>query len=398
MAPVRLLPAGPPGGPRRDPAFGRVDDGRGGDSDRQRERRRPGNREQGLGQQSVPLDGDQDAHDPDGAPQRRGGEPSAAGILDARNHVSVVAPDGSKAGDRPPGRSGPPEPSRSAPDSCPMALPAARAVGRWLAVLLPALALAGLRAGIRRAAGIPFAPVYGRGRIGADWAARRGITGEPVAGEVERFSIYDRPGFDFERIHPEIRRFYEETGDYDLEYRTRWHPRFRLGAWLSSFVTSRLEQLNLPGRNDDRTRSLESELAAVPREVDPRGSRVWTRTDPDGRAVFVAVYAIHTSEDVTYANVAVPLPGSNLSTVLRPEHDGEGVRFTTRGPGDGGLYLVTPVGAVRLPMDQRFRVLPLDSADGGDVRPSTEDSDLVAVHEMWLCGRQFLTIRYRITR
>lgn len=297
---------------------------------------------------------------------------------------------------------GPPEPSRSGPDTCPMALSAARAVGRRFAiraVLAVGLALAALRSiGARRVGELPFAPVYGRGRIGADWADRRGLAGDPVSGEVDRFSIYDRPGFDSGSVHPEVRRFYERTGEYDLEYRTRWHPGFRLGAALAAVLTSRLEQLNLPGRNDGRTRELESELAAVSRAVDPRGSRVWTRTDPDGRAVFVAIYTTHTRREVTYANVAVPLPGSNLSTVLRPVHDGAGVRFTTRGPGEGGLYLVTPVGAVQLPMAQRFRVLPADSAEGRDLRAPTEDTDLAAAHEMWLCGRQFLTVRYRIRR
>lgn len=284
----------------------------------------------------------------------------------------------------------------------------ARAVARRIADALPFLAVVSLafvalhRAiGARRVADVPFAPIYGRDRVGADWADRRGVAGDPIAGEVDRFSVYDRPGFDTDRVHPEVRRFYEQTDEYDLRYETRWHRGFRFGAALASLVTSRLEQLNLPGRNDGRTRRLESEIAAVPATVDPRGSRVWTRTAPDGQAVFVAVYATHACDGVTYANVAVPLPGSNLSTVLRPEHDGRGVRFTTRGPGDGGLYLTSPIGAVRLPMDQRFRVLPAGerSVTGTDVgHEPTDDADLVADHEMWLCGRQFLTIRYRIRR
>lgn len=248
---------------------------------------------------------------------------------------------------------------------------------------------------------IPFCPLFARGRIGADWASRRKLTGEPAPGEIDDVSIYDREDFDSSEVHPEIRRFYERTTDYDLVYETYWHRGFRAGAWLASFATSRLEQLNLPGRNGG-VRRLESEIAAVTPTADPRGSRVWTRTDPErGHAVFVAVYATHERDGVTYANVAVPLPWSNLSTVLRPETirsstDADGVRFTTRGPGDGGLYLVTPLGSFRLPMSQSFRVWP--PGESGAPRAPVDDPTLVATHEMWLLERQFLTIRYGIRR
>ncbi|GAB3023661.1 hypothetical protein [Natronobiforma cellulositropha] len=253
----------------------------------------------------------------------------------------------------------------------------------------------------RRVDDVPFCPVVGRWRIGADWALRAGVAGDPVPGELESFASYDRPGFDTDLIDSEVRRFYERTTAYALAYETRWHRGFRAGAWLATTLTRRLEQLALPGRSG-RVGWLESDLAAVTPAVDPRGSRVWTRTDPaTGRAVFVALYTTHEREGVTYANVAVPLPWSNLSTVLRPEALGSrgntadaGVRFTTRGGGDGGLYLVTPLGAFRLPMHQRFRVWPVDAP--GAPRAPVPEATLVATHEMWLFGRQFLTITYGI--
>ncbi len=277
---------------------------------------------------------------------------------------------------------------------------------RWLALLVGALAAAAVafvRAlAARRVDDVPFCPLFARGRVGPEWASRRGVASEPAPGELEDFAVYDRDDFDSSAIHPEVRRFYERTADYDLTYQTTWHRGFRPGAWLASIATSRLEQLNLPGRSDGRRRRLESRIARVWPAADPRGdSRVWTRTDPDtGKAVFVAIYTTHERDGVVYANVATPLPWANLSTVLRPEAirgdgDGDGVVFTTRGGGDGGLFLVTPVGAFDLPMAQRFRVWPADSPDAPRVQT---DADLVATHEMWLFGRQFLTIRYGIER
>lgn len=257
---------------------------------------------------------------------------------------------------------------------------------------------------------ISFSTATATGSVGADWARRRGYAGDPVVGETEDFAVFDREDFDTSAVHPEIRRFYERTAEYEMGYTVRWHRGFRPGAWLASFLTTWLGQLNLPGRSTDTVRYLESELVAVPEAVDPRGSVVWTRTDPDGgQAVFVAIYASHEHDGVTYANVAVPLPGSNLSTVLRPWAievadeagsdnivEDDGVVFTTDGPGDGGLYLVTPLGPLGLPMRQSFRIWLAD-ADGAPASP-VEGADLIATHEMWLCGRQFLTITYGITR
>lgn len=274
-------------------------------------------------------------------------------------------------------------------------------------------------AGRRRVDDVPLPAVAARGRVGPNWARRRGLQGDPVPGEIDSFRVYDREGFDATRVHPEIGRFYERTGDYDLTYETRWHRGFRTGARLAARLTSRLEQLNLPGDSDAGPKRLESRIAAI-RSTAEGGdtipepladSRVWTRTDPaTGEAIFVAVYATHERDGVTYANVAVPLPWATLATVLRPEaleagpdaamarggSDATGVRFTTRGPGDGGLYLVTRPGGVRLPMTQSFRVWPAGAP--GAPRGPTDDPDLVASHDMWVFGRRFLTIRYGIER
>ena len=285
-----------------------------------------------------------------------------------------------------------------------------RRLARWavVAIATVVLSLSALVATLwqttsARVREIPFSTSLATGVVGADWAERYGYAGEPVDGEVEEFGTFSRLDFDADAVDPEIRRFYERTANYDMGYTVEWHRGFRLGAWLASFATTAIGQLNLPGRSDDGVRHLESRLASVPDSVDPRDSVVWTRTDPaSGAAVFVAIYARHTHQGVTYANVAVPLPFTNLSTVLRPRalatasRADDGVEFTTEGPGDGGLYLVTPLGPLDLPMAQSFRVWPAD-AEGAPASPTAEP-DLVATHEMWLCGRQFLTITYGIER
>jgi hypothetical protein len=279
---------------------------------------------------------------------------------------------------------------------------------RLLAAVATLLAFAGVAWSRLAARNIPLSPLSADGHVGADYAERRDIAGPSVSGEVDDMAVFARPGFDPDDLHPEIRRFYEETTDYEMVCSVRWHHGFRLGAAFAAPVTSRIEQLNLPGPGGDPF-ELESRIVTLPSDADPReGARLWIRTRPDRRgrhtddaAVFVAAYARHERDGETYTNIAVPLPGGNLSTVLRPEllptDAGTGVVFTTEAPGDPGLYLVTPLGPFRLPMGQRFRVYP--AASEAPAPPETPwTPDIVATHEMWLTGAQFLTITYAIRR
>jgi hypothetical protein len=280
---------------------------------------------------------------------------------------------------------------------------------RLLAVAAALLATLGFAWSRLTAREIPFSPLSADGHVGSDYAERRGIAGEGLVGEVDDMAVFARPDFDPDALHPEVRRFYEETANYEMVCAVRWHRGFRLGAALAARATSRIEQLNLPSPGGDPF-ELESRIVALRPDADPReGARLWIRTRPDRRgrhaddaAVFVAAYACHERAGETYTNIAVPLPGGNLSTVLRPEplptDVGTGVVFTTDAPGDPGLYLVTPLGPFQLPMGQRFRVYRADASEAPEPPETAWPPDLVATHEMWLCGVGFLTITYAIRR
>lgn len=314
-----------------------------------------------------------------------------------------------------------------------------RAVAAALLGVIGGLAALVWRA--RRATeGVPLSPVFGGPRIGPGFPERRGLTtGERPAGEMDDMSEYTRTdtparsGFDPERVQSDVRAFYERTDDWEMAYRVQWHRGFRLGARLAAPITSQIEQLNLPGPGDRRVRRLRSRFALLRSDVDPRDDvRAWVRTDPETEAaVFVALYGSHRRAGERFVNIAVPLPGANLSTVLRLEHlpsDDEeledrettGVslgtdaslgtgdrternaeprdreRRTRTAADDPGLYLATPAGAFELPMDQRFRVWPVDAP--GRPEPVDPRARLVATHEMWLAGEQFLTITYAMWR
>ncbi len=249
-----------------------------------------------------------------------------------------------------------------------------------------------------RARDVPLSPVSAGWFVGPTFPQRRGLTtDEPVEGELDDVSVLVGETFDPEQLDPAVRDFYERTADYEMRYRVRWHRPFRTGAALASHLTSRIEQLNLPGPGDEGWHRLESEFFAVEEPATAtrparKDVRAWVRTDPEtGEAVFVALYATHHRDGEGFVNITVPVPGGGVDTVLRPENldrgDDEktGIRLSTEGGGDPGLYLRTPLGAFAVPGGQAFEVW----RDGAQLR---------GTHEMWLLGRTFLTVEYEIGR
>ena len=285
---------------------------------------------------------------------------------------------------------------------------------------LSVLALLGLLARARaKARKVPLSSVTGDWFVGPTFVERRGLaTGETPAGELEDVSVLAGETFDPAELDPAVRDFYEETAGYDLRYRVRWYRPFRTGAAVASRLTSRLEQLNLPAPGDADWHRMASAFLAVDEpgavaepgdaaadaendadtedvnrdEPAREGVRAWVRTDPEtGEAVFVALYATHHRDGDGFVNITAPVPGGGVDTILRPENlargggPGTGIRLTTEGTGDPGLYLRTPLGAFAVPGGQAFEVW-------------REDGELRATHRMWLLGRTFLTVEYEMEK
>lgn len=259
----------------------------------------------------------------------------------------------------------------------------------------------------------PFSSLTADRRVGADYLERNHITGPASPpGQMDDLTAYARSNFDPDSVHPAIRSFYEQTADYELRYEVTWHPGFRMGALLASRLTARVEQLALPAPGTPPQRT-ESHIVDIDDSVDGRtGARAWIRTETEtGDAVFVAAYATHEHDGETYMNIGLPLPLCNLSAILWMDSidlggDSAGVRLSsssssssrTRPEGDEGLYLITPFVPLRLPMHEDFRVWPADASQAPKTPSAlcTDETALIARHDMWLFGKTFLTIYYAI--
>lgn len=212
---------------------------------------------------------------------------------------------------------------------------------------------------------------------------------------------YARSGFDPDAVHPDVRALYEQTATFEMTITATWHFPYSLGACLASQWTDRIEQLNLPGPGGDSKRVSSDlfTLAESAASTDPRDKpRLWVRTDTEtGEGVFVAIYASYVEGDERFVNIAVPLPSTNLATVLRMDHYGEGVSLTTDSP-NGGLYLHTSLGAFRLPASQKFRVSPIQDSTVSTHTDARNEADVLANQRIYFLGLPLVTIQYTAIR
>jgi len=246
----------------------------------------------------------------------------------------------------------------------------------------------------------PFSKLRARGAVGADFLARF-APAEPKhpTGLSDDLAKYGRQEFAVTGLHPQVRAFYEHTSDFELDVEGRWRFPFRLGGWFwARIISPRLGQLGLPSpRQTIEGAALDSQIVDVDDALDGRSNvRGWVRTWRANNApIYVAAYAEHERNGVRYMNIAFPLPGACLTSILHLSHaDGGGLSLTSRHhehlEGDQGIYLSMAATSLRLPMDETIVVFP--------VTPSEDDPDLCleARHDMWLFGLRFLTLRYRI--
>lgn len=247
------------------------------------------------------------------------------------------------------------------------------------------------------------APVSRSAKVTAAWleaeAARHGgalVEDDPTAGLLPSMAALDGPGFDAQRLRPEIRDFYEHTAAWQMEVWTGWSPLFwPAGELIARLWGRRVEQLALPMNPLDVAHGMSSQVTPI---RDHRGVQVaaaWTRTlRGSGRTAFSGAYSTRTlpGADRPSVHVAFPLESGNVQVFLRPSV-----------VADGGLLLESPSGAfgrdgayvvvrdardhaARVPLHERFHVY---------VDP---DGVLRTDHELRLWNASAVRLHYKLGR
>lgn len=259
----------------------------------------------------------------------------------------------------------------------------------------------------RLATAPPLSRLAGRGFIGASFLDRHQLVrddGVPPTGLVDDLRELGHADLEVSRVDPAVRAFYEHTIDHDMIVEPSWRWGVRTVAKLWATVARRLGQLQLPAPGAAPSQQIASRMVAVDARADGRTApRSWIRTYPDGSALYVAVYSTHQHEGRAYMNIAFPLPGGNLSSLLRMDGLGSGVRVSSKLGGDCGVYFALRLGGrvlpLRLPLSETIDVWRAsDPMAPAALAAWGSGFELVARHTLWLCGVRVVSLRYAMRR
>ena len=254
---------------------------------------------------------------------------------------------------------------------------------------------------------ILFSKLTARGRIGPDFFQRIHAVqpvGDPPRGLIDDLSAFRSAHFHPQELHPAICTFYEQTEQFSLCVRARWKFGFRLGARIYKFFSSRTGQLNFPLEAASNEDLLESRILPLRQAADGRAKvRAWVRTyKKTGNAMYVAAYATHTRGAQTCMNIAFPVPGGNITCILRVESmSTQGIKLSTfplsNTIRDEGVYFVNRFLPIRLPTQETIRVWAVGTSGiPTDLEIWSARATLVARHDLWFFGRKLLTLDYCI--
>jgi len=218
---------------------------------------------------------------------------------------------------------------------------------------------------------------------------------------LESFDVLKDDHFDPARVHPLIRAFYERTDAFEIRFEISWNPWFQPAGIVYSEIVARLiDQLRVPPFNSTAPRRMKCAYALIDLDRDGKPDfRGWVRSMADDGTLFYAgaVYtyvAPELGEMTSYLCVAFPLPGMNLTSVLKPRNwAGNGFAMSTVAPEakDAGTYLI-------FPGRSQFSMIPALGLH--------EHFEFAVVNGAWIecrhiqswLGRRIFTMTYRLGR
>lgn len=234
-----------------------------------------------------------------------------------------------------------------------------------------------------------------------EYAKERGLEVDrdsPSRGLVPDFRVLVAPD-DPHPIADGVKKFYERTSDYNLDVWSEWCDGFRpFGKALAFLFSRRLQQLNVPLSSLDTSKGVTSDIVQLrdPQSVRPVQT-AWVRELLEsGNVLYVAAYSVCSipGHRTPCVKVAFPLPNGYALVILKPKTFPDGsFSVTSSGKkfGDPGFYFVVQgergVSWARYVKTLRETIYVYD-AEFGSVR---------ADHTLWIWGRRFLKMHYRLT-
>ncbi len=162
--------------------------------------------------------------------------------------------------------------------------------------------------------------------------------------EVKKLIEDDR---DFERLSNQVVDFYQQTSAYSLGLKVHWNPYFKIFGWLvNRMFSNRINQLNIPLKNNTGDEILESEIINL---LDSLSGDIkytfWLRSFRNSNTViYTGIYGLCELPNGDKCVKAIfPLPNGSATVILKPSvTDTGGLILDASGKqfGDAGFYFL----------------------------------------------------------
>lgn len=166
-------------------------------------------------------------------------------------------------------------------------------------------------------------------------------------GLISSFELLNLSKEEKEKLSPKVVDFYERTSQYALHLDANWNPFFIPFGWLvNRLFSNRINQLNIPLKNNKETGNLKSELITlVCSETQALKYTFWLRKNAfDNKVMYSGIYTICKIESGKSCVKAIfPLPQGNATVIMEPKvttNGGLSLNSSGQKLGDAGFYFL----------------------------------------------------------
>lgn len=165
-------------------------------------------------------------------------------------------------------------------------------------------------------------------------------------GLIPNFSVLNIKQEEMNNLQSDITEFYEKTSHFKLFLAVKWNPFFRItGILLSKLFGERLQQLNIPTKNQRTASAITSEIITLNNADNTTKYTFWLRTDKNtNQVIYSGIYTTTQLPDGrTCVKAIFPLPNGNATVIMYPKVTKEGaliLESSGKKFGDAGFYFL----------------------------------------------------------
>lgn len=122
------------------------------------------------------------------------------------------------------------------------------------------------------------------------------------------------------KLSQKVIDFYEKTSNYELEFKVKWNPFFKLfGFIINRLFSKRINQLNIPLQNNNQEKLSSEIIQLIDNNTNEVKYTIWLRkVESTGEVIYSGIYGTCTlPSNQTCIKAIFPLPKGNATVIMK---------------------------------------------------------------------------------